>query len=52
MLEWVVFKLLLDELRNSINQNNDLKLYELLTKTVPLFNPQCDLMDALFKEKK
>jgi len=29
-----------------------IKLRELVIKAVPLFNPQYDVMDVLFKEKK
>ena len=29
-----------------------IKLHELLNKDERLFNPKCDVMDALFKEKK
>ena len=52
VLQWVILKPLLDGLRNSINQNNHIKLRELLIKAVPLFNPQYDVMDVIFKEQK
>ena len=49
-LEWVELKVILDELRVAINENNYLKLRELLVQAVPLFKPQCDVMDILYKK--
>ena len=50
MLELDELRTILDELRFAINENNYLKLRELLIKAVPLFKPQCDVMDILFSE--
>ena len=47
MLEWDELSIILDGLRVSISENNYLKLRELLVQAVPLFKPQCDVMDIL-----
>ncbi|WP_416678708.1 polysaccharide biosynthesis protein [Candidatus Pseudothioglobus sp. Uisw_016] len=50
MMEWTRLEGILDELRIAINENNYLKLRELLIQAVPLFKPQCDIIDILYKK--
>ena len=50
MIEWARLEGILDELRIAINENNYLKLRELLIQAVPLFKPQCDIIDILYKK--
>ena len=52
MIEWTRLECILDELRIAINENNYLKLRELLIQAVPLFKPQCDVIDILYKKIK
>ena len=52
MIEWTELEGILDELRIAINENNYLKLRVLLVQAVPLFKPQCDVMDILYKKIK
>jgi len=52
MIEWSRLEGILDELRIAINENNYLKLRELLIQAVPLFKPQCDVIDILYKKIK
>jgi len=52
MMEWTKLEGILDELRIAINENNYLKLRELLIQAVPLFKPQCDVIDILYKKIK
>ena len=50
MMEWTKLEGILDELRIAINENNYLKLRELLIQAVPLFKPQSDIIDILYKK--
>ena len=52
MLDWIKLEPILDALRVAINENNYLKLRELLIEAVPLFKPQCDVLDILYKKNK
>ena len=52
MLDWIKLEPILDALRVAINENNYLKLRELLIEAVPLFKPQCDVLDILYKKSK
>jgi FlaA1/EpsC-like NDP-sugar epimerase len=52
MMEWTKLEGILDELRIAINENNYLKLRELLIQAVPLFKPQCDVIDILYTKIK
>ena len=52
MIEWTRLEGILDELRIAINENNYLKLRELLIQAVPSFKPQCEVIDILYKKIK
>jgi FlaA1/EpsC-like NDP-sugar epimerase len=52
MIEWARLEGILDELRIAINENNYLKLRELLIQAVPSFKPQCEVIDILYKKIK
>ena len=49
-LEWETLNTILNELRISINENNFLKIRQLLIQAVPQYTPQCEVIDILFKE--
>ena len=49
-LEWETLNTILNELRISINENNFLKMRQLLIQAVPQYTPQCEVIDILFKE--
>ena len=49
-LEWDQLKAILDELKIAISKNDSLKLRQLLIQAVPLFDPQCEVMDILYRE--
>ena len=49
-LEWETLNIILNELRISINENNFLKMRQLLIQAVPQYTPQCEVIDILFKE--
>jgi FlaA1/EpsC-like NDP-sugar epimerase len=51
-LEWVELEIIIDKLRISIKENNFLELRQILIQAVPLFTPQCEVMDILFKNKE
>ena len=48
--EWETLNIILNELRISINENNFLKMRQLLIQAVPQYTPQCEVIDILFKE--
>ena len=52
MIEWNELKSLLDDLKTAIEKGDNVILRQILIKAIPLFNPQCEVMDFLeIKEK-
>jgi FlaA1/EpsC-like NDP-sugar epimerase len=49
MLDWNEIEPILESLRYAIEENNCLKIRELLIQAVPFFDPQCEVMDILYK---
>jgi len=47
MLAWSEIESNLENLRFAIKENNSSKIREILIKVVPLFTPQCEVMDLL-----
>lgn len=47
MLAWSEIESNLEDLRFAIKENNSSKIREILIKVVPLFTPQCEVMDLL-----
>ena len=52
MLNWHDLKLLLDELRDAIDNSDHDNLRNLLIEIVPGFKPQSEISDILYKDKK
>jgi FlaA1/EpsC-like NDP-sugar epimerase len=49
MLAWDDLKLILDELKESVDSGDKVKLRQLLIKAVPGFKPQSDIIDILYE---
>jgi FlaA1/EpsC-like NDP-sugar epimerase len=50
MLDWKTLKPLLEELKNASNNNEHVKIRELLKKLVPEFIPQSNIVDLVIKK--
>jgi len=50
MLSWDELKPLLDSLKNEIQECNQEKIRKLLIQIVPYFQPQCEIVDILYKK--
>jgi FlaA1/EpsC-like NDP-sugar epimerase len=52
MLDWNFLQLILNDLRVSIDEDSYSSLRNNLIKAIPSFDPQCEIMDFLYVEKK
>ena len=50
MLSWGDLKLILDSLKNETQECNQEKIRKLLIELVPNFQPQCEIVDILYKK--
>jgi FlaA1/EpsC-like NDP-sugar epimerase len=52
MLDWVILKPILDQLHEATKKSDQEKVRELLIEIVPDFEPQCDIVDLLFRNEQ